>query len=99
MQYPVTLLTGAALIDGLTFALARQFKTEAEANICKCEALSKPAVSEYDIEITWRIYHFEAIKAVKDEVIQDIRDVLHLSDVRRIVLVSMLAYGMICRRN
>lgn len=87
LQYPVTLLTAAALVDGLAFALACHYRTEAEANICGCKALVKTPVSESvldDIEPTlWQIYLFEATQLV-DDVILDVKDVLHLSLVRRI---------------
>lgn len=84
LQYPVTLLTAAALIDGLISALARQYKTESEANVCKCKVPSKTPVSEYvpddDDPTSWQIHRFEATQLV-DDVILDVRDVLQLSDV------------------
>ena len=87
LQYPVTLLTAAALVDGLALALACHYRTEAEANICKCKAVVKTPVSEYvldDIErMSWQIHLFEATQLV-DDVILDVKDVLHLSFVCRI---------------
>lgn len=88
LQYPVSLLTAAALIDGLIFALARHYKTEAEANVCNCKNPPKtpgpvPERVLDDTEpMTWQIHHFEATHLV-DDVILDVKDVLQLSDVSR----------------
>ncbi|KAH0835447.1 hypothetical protein J3R83DRAFT_9080 [Lanmaoa asiatica] len=83
LQYPVTLLTAAALVEGLMFALARQYRMEAEADVCQCKAPSKTPVSEWvpgDIEPTpGQIHRFEATQLV-DDVILDVIDVLQLSD-------------------
>lgn len=84
LQYPVTLLTAAALIDGLIFALARHYKTEAEVNVCKCKAPPKTPVfgciPDDTDPMSWQVHLFEATQLV-DDVILDVRDVLQLSDV------------------
>lgn len=83
LQYPVTLLTAAALVDGLIFALARHYKTEAETNVCRCKAPVSERVPDDTEPTSWQIHHFEATQLV-DDVILDVRDVLQLSDVSRI---------------
>lgn len=98
LQYPITLLTAAALIEGLISALTRHFKAEAEASVCKCKASPVPLVRD-DIEPTSsQIHLFEATELV-DDVVLDIRDVLQLSDVSRIWLMLKWADGMACRWN
>lgn len=102
LQYPVTLLTAAALIDSLVSALESRFKREDEASICNCKESAKTPVSKCILDeneqMAQHIRQHEAIK-LSCPVIMDIRDVLHLSEVRRLVLVSMLANGMVCRSN
>lgn len=102
LQYPVTLLTAAALIDGLIFALARHYRMEAETDVCQCKASPTPLLSECvpdDIEPTSsQIYLFEATELV-DDVILDVRDVLHLSEVSRILFVPTWVNRITCRWN
>jgi len=87
LQYPVTLLTAAALVESLAFALACHYRTEGEANICTCKALAKTQSSESVLDDSgqtlWQIHLYEASQLV-DDVILDVRDVLHLSAVCRI---------------
>ncbi|KAI9566644.1 hypothetical protein HD554DRAFT_2174302 [Boletus coccyginus] len=82
LQYPVTLLTAAALVDSLAFALACHYRTEGEANICTCKALARTQSSESMPDdsgpTSWQIHLYEASQLV-DDVILDVRDVLHLS--------------------
>ncbi|KAF8129873.1 hypothetical protein EV363DRAFT_1450895 [Boletus edulis] len=85
MQYPITLLTAAALVDSLTFALACQFRKEAEPNVCQSKALAKTSVfdsllDEID-ESSWQIHLHDASRLVKD-VVLDVKAVLHISSVR-----------------
>ena len=95
MQWPVTLLTAAALVDSLAFVLASHYNAEDETRICKCKAFAKSPVSEDEAD---EIHLYEASKSV-DDVIEDIRDVLHLSPVGRILLASTLTDSMACRWN
>lgn len=102
LRYPVSLLTAAALIDGLTCALVRHFRTETEANVCERKVPPTPLDSEcvsYGIEPTSsQIYLFEATELV-DVVILDVRDVLELSDVSRIPFVPTWGDETVCRWN
>ncbi|KAG9312418.1 hypothetical protein JVU11DRAFT_6799 [Chiua virens] len=91
LQYPVTLLTAAALVDGLVFALTRHFRMEGEDN----DTLPTRAVSKIipdDVEATsWQICCFEA-KQLVENVILDIRDVLELSEVELNECRTWLSY-------
>ncbi|KIJ19578.1 hypothetical protein PAXINDRAFT_96863 [Paxillus involutus ATCC 200175] len=86
LQYPISLLTAAALVDTLVFSLARQYKSEAESkspSSCKCR-LSPPPIPERippkDIRPTsWQIYIHEATEVVEN-VVLDVKDVLQISD-------------------
>ncbi|KIK97828.1 hypothetical protein PAXRUDRAFT_824553 [Paxillus rubicundulus Ve08.2h10] len=87
LQYPISLLTAAVLIDTLIFSLACQYKSEAESkssSSCKCRVSPPPQIPERippnDIRPTsWQIYIHEATEVVED-VILDVKDVLQLSD-------------------
>ncbi|KAF9222225.1 hypothetical protein BS17DRAFT_196099 [Gyrodon lividus] len=89
LQYPITLLTAATLIDSLVFSLARQYKSEAEAHgppACKCHSAPPPQVPERiplnNINIQpslSQVYVYEATQLV-EAVILDVKDVLQLSD-------------------
>ncbi|KAF8547513.1 hypothetical protein OG21DRAFT_1501533 [Imleria badia] len=85
LQYPVTLLTAAALVEGLTSALESQYKKDDEANLCKCRELAETPVSVCVLddaeEMAQQIRHTEATKLLSRDVIPDIRDVLHLSKI------------------
>ncbi|KAF9244440.1 hypothetical protein BU15DRAFT_71427 [Melanogaster broomeanus] len=87
LQYPITLLTAAALVDSLVFAVARQYKSEAQASappVCKCRSAAPPLSPKLipldDIRSTsWQIYIYEAMQLVEG-VILDVKDVLQLSE-------------------
>ncbi|KAG8215656.1 hypothetical protein J3R82DRAFT_7530 [Butyriboletus roseoflavus] len=85
LQYPVSLLTAAALIEGLLFALARHYRAEAEANVCKCKTPgpAPECVPDGAEPTSWQIHHFEASQLV-DDVILDVKDVLQLSDTNNV---------------
>ncbi|KAF8838225.1 hypothetical protein BDN67DRAFT_1070877 [Paxillus ammoniavirescens] len=87
LQYPISLLTAAVLVDTLVFSLARQYKSEAESkssSSCKCRFSPSPQIPERippnDIRPTsWQIYIHEATEVVEN-VVLDVKDVLHISD-------------------
>ncbi|KAH7886662.1 hypothetical protein F5I97DRAFT_1869202 [Phlebopus sp. FC_14] len=82
LQFPVSLLTAAALLDGLVLVLARQYKYEAKGP-CACYAASptaSPEPGEGSIQPTsWQVHVYEAMQDTEN-VVLDVKDVLQIPD-------------------
>lgn len=84
LEFPISLLTASALLDGLIIALARYYKSEADlkswsrqgSSWCRCRSTPDDTVKP----VPWQVYVCEAMNAVKD-IILDILDVLQIRDV------------------
>ncbi|KAG2346279.1 hypothetical protein BDR05DRAFT_929465 [Suillus weaverae] len=87
LQFPVSLLTASALLDGLIIAIARHYKTEADTETwrfqrnsgCRCPAPSTCMPENTTKQVPWQVYVSKAIDAVKD-VVLDVTDILQIRD-------------------
>ncbi|KAG1769955.1 hypothetical protein EV702DRAFT_1281971 [Suillus placidus] len=86
-QFPVSLLTASALLDGLIIAIARHYKTEADTETwrfqrnsgCRCPAPSTCTPENTTKQVPWQVYVSKAMDAVKD-VVLDVTDILQIRD-------------------
>ncbi|KAG1729443.1 hypothetical protein EDB19DRAFT_2027731 [Suillus lakei] len=85
LQFPVSLLTASALLDGLVIAIARYYKAEADMEAwrfqrnsgCRCLAPSACTPENTAKPVPWQVYVSKAMDAVKD-VVLDVTDVLQI---------------------
>ncbi|KAG0703396.1 hypothetical protein DFH29DRAFT_803550, partial [Suillus ampliporus] len=88
LQFPVSLLTASALLDGLIIAIARHYKAEADMDAwrfqrnsyCRCPAPSFCAPDNTIKAVPWQMYVCEAMSTVQD-VVLDVQDVLQIREV------------------
>lgn len=81
LQFPVSLLTASALLDGLIIAIARHYRSEAKMTAwrnsgCRCPAPSA-CTENTSKQVPWQVYESKAMDAVKD-VVLDLTDVLEI---------------------
>ncbi|KAG2071275.1 hypothetical protein BDR04DRAFT_1016458 [Suillus decipiens] len=84
LQFPVSLLTASALLDGLIIAIARHYRSEAKMTAwrnsgCRCPAPSA-CTENTSKQVPWQVYESKAMDAVKD-VVLDLTDVLEIRNV------------------
>jgi hypothetical protein len=88
LQFPVSLLTASALIDGLIIAIARHYKAEADMETwrfqwnsgCPCPVPPNCTLENTTKRVPWQVYVSKAMDAVND-VILDVTDILQIRDV------------------
>lgn len=88
LQFPVSLLTASALIDGLIIAIARHYKAEADMETwrfqwnsgCPCPVPPNCTLENTTKRVPWQVYVSKAMDAVKD-VVLDVTDILQIRDV------------------
>ncbi|KAG1728382.1 uncharacterized protein EDB91DRAFT_1313973, partial [Suillus paluster] len=87
LQFPVSLLTASALLDGLIIAIARHYKAEADLDAwrfqrnsyCRCPAPSFCTPDNATKAVPWEAYVCEAMSTVQ-HVVLDVLDVLQIRD-------------------
>ncbi|KAG1868381.1 hypothetical protein DFJ58DRAFT_678805 [Suillus subalutaceus] len=87
LQFPVSLLTASALLDGLIIAIALHYTAEADMEKsrfqrnsgCRCPAPSTCMPENTTKQVPWRVYVSKAMDTVKD-VVLDVTDVLQIRD-------------------
>ncbi|KAG2128396.1 hypothetical protein BD769DRAFT_699075 [Suillus cothurnatus] len=87
LQFPVSLLTASALLDGLIIAIARHYKAEADTEKwqfrrnsgCCCPVPSTCAPENTTKQVPWQVYVSKAMDAVKN-VVLDVMDILQIRD-------------------
>lgn len=87
LQFPVSLLTASALIDGLIIAIARHYKAESDMEAwrfqrnygCRCPVPSTCTPENTTKQVPWQVYVSKAMDVVKDAVL-DVMDILQIRD-------------------
>lgn len=80
LQFPISLLTASAVIDGLIIAIARYYKATARNSGCRCSPLLSCTPENTTKQVPWQVYVSKAMDMVKD-VVLDVTDVLQIRDV------------------